>query len=54
VATAYTPLIADDNKRSTHPLSGGRCIQGEVEWLKIARLDHVAVDNPAIQYSIPV
>jgi hypothetical protein len=53
-AIANASLIGNNNQCSTDRLSGGRCIQGEVDWLEIARLDDVAVDNPPIQNPVAV
>lgn len=47
-------LIGNHDKCSTNRLSGGRRIQGEVDWLEIARLDDVAVDDTPIQNTVTV
>jgi hypothetical protein len=53
-ASANASLIGNDDQCSTDRLSGGRCIQGEVDWLEIARLDDVAVDDTPIQNPVAV
>ena len=52
--SANASLIGNDDQCSTGRLGGGRCIQGEVERLEIARLDDVAVDDTPIQNPVAV
>ena len=51
---ANASLIGDDDQCSTDCLSGGRCIQGEVDRLEIARFDDIAVDDMPIQDPVAV
>ena len=53
-AFANTSLIGNDDERSTDTLSGGRGIQGEVKWFKLARLGDVSADFAPIQNSVAV
>ena len=51
---AHRSLIGNDDQCRTHPLSGGRCFQDEVDRLELARLDDIAIDDAPIQDSIAI
>lgn len=52
--SANASLIGHDDECSTHCLSRGRCIQGDVDRLEIARLDDVAADDMPIQDPVAI